>query len=151
MNKNLESFFNQIKKIELAEVGDDDEYIYLPTKFAVDRAIYILSQLDNWMGITFPGYVMLESRGGIYINWEIDDIGIVVYRVGANANIDDSVFWMDDRTDDSLLLKNPKLSKVAILLDWLFCRDGDDDIHEMLDDDWSDDGLSEPKDVTFGC
>lgn len=134
---NLETFFNQIEQLELAEIPDD-KYIHIPTKFAVDRAIYILSQLDKWMGTTYPGYVTLESRGGIDINWDIDGIGVVMYRVRDNANIDDSVFWTDDRTDYSLLLKNPPLSKVAILLEWLFCRNGDVDIHEMLEDaDWS--------------
>jgi hypothetical protein len=119
MNNNLQTFFNQIEKLELVEVPDD-EYYYVPTQYAVDRTKSLLTKLDNYMGITFPGYASLESRGGIYIIWEIENLGCVYYRVGIDVDTEDSVYWENYVSDEDWLLKSPKLSKVAELLKELF-------------------------------
>jgi hypothetical protein len=122
LSPNLEAMIRGVAK--LAEVDPDfqnDEYILNPSNYAIAETLALLTNLDLLLGQDFPkGYVMLESRGGIYLNWEAEEFyKEVMVEIAAAENIDSSVFYCDDYRDQDNLIENPSLSKIAELLDWL--------------------------------
>jgi len=122
LSPNLKAMIRGVAK--LAEVDpdfQDDEYILNPSDYAIAETLALLANLDLLLGQDFPkGYVMLESRGGIYLTWEAEEFyKEVMVKVAATENVSNSVFYCDDHQDEDRLIKNPSPSKIAELLDWL--------------------------------
>lgn len=119
---NLEAMIRGIA--QLAEVDPDfldEDHILNPSDHAIAETFELLAGLHLLLRQDFPkGYVMLESRGGIYLTWEAEEFyKEVMVKVAATEDIDSSVFYCDDKRGEDNLIKNPSPAKIAKLLDWL--------------------------------
>ena len=113
----------ELKEIDPDLDEDDEDEIYYPSDYAFNGSLKLLNELYQILGSTFPrGYASVESRGGIYLIWNNQQLDKKVwFEFPVNENFQPSVYYQIG--DKSNLIKQPETSFIAKLLQWLFAED----------------------------
>jgi hypothetical protein len=109
----------ELKEID-SDLGENDQdQVYYPSDYAFNGCLELLNQLEQILGSNFPrGYADLESRGGINLIWNNQELNKKVwFEFPANEKFESSIYYQKDEQYN--LIKQPETSQVAKLLQWL--------------------------------
>lgn len=113
----------ELKEIDPDLDENDEDEIYYPSDYAFSGAIQLLNEVYKILGDSFPrGYASLESRGGIDLIWNNKPLDKKVwFEFPVNNSFQTSIYYI--KGNKSNLIKQPKTSFIAKLLEWLFTED----------------------------
>lgn len=132
INQNNADFQETINSLlELKEIDpdfdeDDEDEIYYPSDYAFSGSIELLTELYEILGNAFPyGFASVESRGGVDLIWKNKTLDKQVwFKFPVDDSFQSSVYYREK--DKSNLIKQPEITFIAKLLQWLFTEDSFD-------------------------
>jgi hypothetical protein len=109
----------ELKEIDPDLPEDDDDEIHYPSDYAFNGSMELLNQLYQILGSNFPrGYASVESRGGVYLIWNNQQLDKQVrFKFPVDLNFTSSVYYRHG--DHSKLIQQPNVILITKILQWL--------------------------------
>lgn len=116
----------ELKEIDPDLDENDEDEIYYPSDYAFSGSIELLTELYEILGNAFPyGFASVESRGGVDLIWKNKTLDKQVwFKFPVDDSFQSSVYYREK--DKSNLIKQPEITFIAKLLQWLFTEDSFD-------------------------
>ena len=118
----------ELKEIDPDLDEDDEDEIYYPSDYAFSGSIELLNELYEILGDAYPyGFASVESRGGVDLIWKNKTLDKQVwFKFPVDNSFQSSIYYRQG--DKSNLIKQPEITFIAKLLQWLFTEDSLDSL-----------------------